>query len=136
MKRGCGVTASRFNNPDHQNQTILVSDLRLTCIPQSDTSLWDFPRHRPPLDEINPRDGLSSRKTAKASAIRRAACRLVRKDGTYQFPVEAGRRTATKDAVVVLRSFGEPPPDLVTNHAERDRAMLWGVVDVRSAQLF
>lgn len=48
----------------------------------------------------------------------------------------AVRRTATKDVVLVLRSFGEPPPGLVTNHAERDRAMLWGVVDVRSAHLF
>ena len=45
----------------------------------------------------------------------------------------AVRRAATKDAVVVLRSFGEPPPELATNYAEYDRAMLWGVVDVRSA---
>lgn len=45
----------------------------------------------------------------------------------------AVRRAATKDAVVVLRSFGEPPPELATNYAECDRAMLWGVVDVRSA---
>lgn len=43
----------------------------------------------------------------------------------------AVRRTATKEAVVVLRSFGEPPPDVPANHAEQDRAMLWGVVDVR-----
>jgi len=42
-------------------------------------------------------------------------------------------RAATKDAAVVLRSFGEPPPELATNRAEYDRAMLWGVVDVRSA---
>ena len=45
----------------------------------------------------------------------------------------AVRCAATKDAVVVLRSFGEPPPQLATNYAECDRAMLWGVVDVRSA---
>ncbi len=48
----------------------------------------------------------------------------------------AVRRAATKDAVVVLRSFGEPPPELATNYAECDRAMLWGVVDVRSAHSF
>ncbi|MGD0074722.1 MAG: DUF3419 domain-containing protein [Candidatus Binataceae bacterium] len=47
--------------------------------------------------------------------------------------LRAVRRAATKDAVVVLRSFGEPPPELNTNYAENDRAMLWGVVDVRSA---
>jgi S-adenosylmethionine:diacylglycerol 3-amino-3-carboxypropyl transferase len=48
----------------------------------------------------------------------------------------AVRRAATEDAVVVARSFAEPPAGLGTNHAERDRAMLWGVVDVRSAQAF
>jgi len=45
----------------------------------------------------------------------------------------AVRRAATKDAAVVLRSFGEPPSELATNYAECDRAMLWGVVDGRSA---
>jgi hypothetical protein len=46
----------------------------------------------------------------------------------------AVRRAATDNAVVVQRSFAEPAPGLATNHAERDRSMLWGVVDVRIAQ--
>jgi hypothetical protein len=49
---------------------------------------------------------------------------------------EAVRHAASEDAVVVLRSFAEPPPELNTNHAERDRSMLWGIVDIRSAQTF
>jgi S-adenosylmethionine:diacylglycerol 3-amino-3-carboxypropyl transferase len=48
----------------------------------------------------------------------------------------AVRHASTEEAVVVLRSFGEPPPELATNYADRDRAMLWGVVDVRSARSF
>jgi hypothetical protein len=48
----------------------------------------------------------------------------------------AVRHAATKDAVVVLRSFGEPQAELITNYAQSDRALLWGVVDVRSAHLF
>ncbi|MGB0035838.1 MAG: hypothetical protein WBP79_10225 [Candidatus Acidiferrales bacterium] len=48
----------------------------------------------------------------------------------------AVRRAATQDAVVVVRSFEEPPPGLATNCAECDRAMLWGIVDVRSAHSF
>jgi S-adenosylmethionine:diacylglycerol 3-amino-3-carboxypropyl transferase len=43
----------------------------------------------------------------------------------------AVRRAGTPDAVVVLRSFGEPPTTMTRNHADRDRSMLWGVVDVR-----
>jgi hypothetical protein len=44
----------------------------------------------------------------------------------------AVRHAATDEAVFVLRSFAEPAEDLSTNHAEGDRSMLWGVVDVRS----
>jgi hypothetical protein len=46
------------------------------------------------------------------------------------------RHAASEEAVIVLRSFAEPPLDLGTNHAERDRSMLWGVVDIRRAQTF
>jgi S-adenosylmethionine:diacylglycerol 3-amino-3-carboxypropyl transferase len=49
---------------------------------------------------------------------------------------QAVRRAATEEAVVVSRSFAEPPPGSNSNHAECDRSMLWGVVDVRSAQTF
>jgi len=45
--------------------------------------------------------------------------------------VAAVRHAATPDAILVLRSFREPSEPMITNHAERDRAMLWGVVDVR-----
>jgi len=48
----------------------------------------------------------------------------------------AVRNAATKDAVVVLRSFAEPTPHITTNYAERDRAMLWGAVDICSASSF
>jgi S-adenosylmethionine:diacylglycerol 3-amino-3-carboxypropyl transferase len=49
---------------------------------------------------------------------------------------QAIRHAATEDAVVVLRSFGEPPPDLTTNQAHLDRSTLWGVVDIREAISF
>ncbi len=40
-------------------------------------------------------------------------------------------KAASKDAKVVLRSFREPWPELKTNQAERERALIWGMVDVR-----
>ncbi len=47
--------------------------------------------------------------------------------------VAAVKRTAAPDAVAVLRSFREPQSAEPTNRAPDDRAMLWGVVDVRPA---
>jgi S-adenosylmethionine:diacylglycerol 3-amino-3-carboxypropyl transferase len=49
---------------------------------------------------------------------------------------QAVRRAAVDGAVVVVRSFAEPPAHLDTNLAECDRSMLWGVVDVRCADSF
>ena len=49
---------------------------------------------------------------------------------------QAVRRSASRDAVLVLRSFAEPPAGLDNNHAQCDRSMLWGIVDVRSAHTF
>jgi len=46
--------------------------------------------------------------------------------------IRAIRRAATSNAVVVLRSFAEPANSGDTNDAERDRSMLWGVLDIRS----
>jgi S-adenosylmethionine:diacylglycerol 3-amino-3-carboxypropyl transferase len=45
----------------------------------------------------------------------------------------AVKRAAGPDAVVVLRSFGEPPTVQRTNRASEDRTMLWGIVDVKPA---
>lgn len=46
--------------------------------------------------------------------------------------VRAVQRAAIPEAIVIQRSFAEPPITAVANHAERDRAMLWGLVDIRS----
>ena len=43
----------------------------------------------------------------------------------------AVKHAAIPGATVVLRSFREPQSATETNHAAEDRAMLWGVVDVR-----
>ena len=45
----------------------------------------------------------------------------------------AVQHAAKPEAIVVLRSFGEPQCATETNHAAEDRAMLWGVVDIRQA---
>jgi S-adenosylmethionine:diacylglycerol 3-amino-3-carboxypropyl transferase len=47
--------------------------------------------------------------------------------------VAAVKRAAAPDAIVVQRSFEEARGVLPTNHAAEDRAMLWGIVDVRPA---
>jgi S-adenosylmethionine:diacylglycerol 3-amino-3-carboxypropyl transferase len=47
--------------------------------------------------------------------------------------IAAVKRAAAKDAVVVLRSFREAGSATPTNRAADDRAMLWGIVDVRPA---
>jgi len=47
--------------------------------------------------------------------------------------IRAVRRAATPEALVILRSFAEPSGPNHSNHSERDRSMLWGVVDIRCA---
>ena len=47
--------------------------------------------------------------------------------------IAAVKQAAAPGASVVLRSFREAPAALPTNRAVDDRAMLWGIVDVRAA---
>jgi len=47
--------------------------------------------------------------------------------------IAAVKRAAAPDAVTVFRSFREARINLPTNRAAEDRAMLWGIVDVRPA---
>jgi S-adenosylmethionine:diacylglycerol 3-amino-3-carboxypropyl transferase len=55
-------------------------------------------------------------------------------DAPYERRLMAAvKHAAARDAVAVLRSFREPLAMTSTNHAAEDRAMLWGIVDVRPA---
>jgi hypothetical protein len=47
--------------------------------------------------------------------------------------IAAVQHAAAPGAMVVLRSFHEPECATETNHAAEDRAMLWGIVDIRPA---
>jgi S-adenosylmethionine:diacylglycerol 3-amino-3-carboxypropyl transferase len=47
--------------------------------------------------------------------------------------VAAVKRAAAPGAISVLRSFREARVPIPTNRAAEDRAMLWGIVDVRPA---
>jgi S-adenosylmethionine:diacylglycerol 3-amino-3-carboxypropyl transferase len=49
--------------------------------------------------------------------------------------IAAVKRAAAPDAMAVLRSFREAQAPLPTNRAADDRAMLWGIVDVRPAAM-
>lgn len=54
--------------------------------------------------------------------------------GAYRQRLSAAvRRAAAPGAVLVLRSFGEPPVASPGNRAADDRSMLWGIVDVMPA---
>jgi S-adenosylmethionine:diacylglycerol 3-amino-3-carboxypropyl transferase len=46
----------------------------------------------------------------------------------------AVRRAATGDAVVILRSFAEALSEPAANHAAEDRSLLWGQVNIGSAE--
>jgi S-adenosylmethionine:diacylglycerol 3-amino-3-carboxypropyl transferase len=46
----------------------------------------------------------------------------------------AVRHAAAPGALAVLRSFGEPEGAPASNRAAQDRALLWGIVDVRPAR--
>ena len=57
-------------------------------------------------------------------------------DAAYQRRLFAAvKRAAAPGAVVVVRSFSEVLTALPTNYAAEDRAMLWGIVDVRPAAM-
>ena len=49
--------------------------------------------------------------------------------------IAAVKRAATREAIAVQRSFREASVELSNNRAADDRAMLWGIVDVRPAAL-
>ncbi|HEY5373193.1 MAG TPA: hypothetical protein VIK01_05875 [Polyangiaceae bacterium] len=56
-------------------------------------------------------------------------------DDAYRERLFAAVRHAAKPgANIVWRSFSEPSPGLLTNQADDDRSMLWGIVDVRPVE--
>jgi S-adenosylmethionine:diacylglycerol 3-amino-3-carboxypropyl transferase len=57
-------------------------------------------------------------------------------DGYRRRLFAAVKHAAAPDAVVVLRSFGEPPAADTDNRAAADRAMIWGMVRVGPAATF
>ena len=54
-------------------------------------------------------------------------------DGYRQRLLAAVCHAAAPDAVVVMRSFAEPPHESPTNRARNDRSILWGIVNVQLA---
>ena len=54
-------------------------------------------------------------------------------DGYRQRLLAAVCHAAAPDAVVVMRSFAEPPHESPTNRARNDRSILWGIVNVQPA---